>query len=154
MTAPPAAVPTAGLSAGRPLSCQARALRVLHNCIGCGELGCLGYLWFCAITRRRDRWLRVSIAVLAGEGTALVAARGCPLGFFQRRAGDDVPMFEVWLGPRLAPLAIPAFTLVAVAGVVTAAVRPDEGSLALGQPAEAPGVSYAQGRKSSGGTGK
>lgn len=41
--------------------------------------------------------------LLAGEGIALMAARGCPLGFFQRRAGDDVPMFELWLGPGSLP---------------------------------------------------
>jgi hypothetical protein len=116
--------PAARLSAGRPLSRQARALRTVHNCIGCGELGCVGYLWFCAITRRRDHLLRLSVGVLAAEGIALVAARGCPLGFFQRRAGDDVPMFEVWLGPRLAPFAIPGFTLATIAGLVTAATRP------------------------------
>lgn len=124
MSEPGDATLAATLSTGRPLSRQARALRMLHNCIGFGELGCLGYLWFCAITRRRDRLLRLSVGVLAVEGIALVAARGCPLGFFQRRAGDDVPMFEVWLGPRLAPLAVPAFAVLAAAGLVTAATRP------------------------------
>jgi hypothetical protein len=105
------------------LSRQARALRVLHSCIGVAELGCLGYLWLCGITGRRDRWLGVSVAVLTAEGVALVAAKGCPLGIFQRRAGDDVPMFELWFGPRLAPFAIPAFSLAAAAGLVMVAAR-------------------------------
>jgi hypothetical protein len=83
----------------------------------------LGYVWLCALTRRRDRWLWLSVGVLVGEGTALAVARGCPLGFFQRRAGDDVPMFEVWFGPRLAPFAIPTFTVIAVGGVGLVVVR-------------------------------
>ena len=106
------------------LTCQARSLRVLHNAIGAGELVCLGYVWFCALARRRDVWLRASIAVLTGEGLGLVVAEGCPLGGFQRRAGDDVPMFELWFGPRLAPLAIPAFTAIALSGAGLLALRP------------------------------
>jgi hypothetical protein len=78
---------------------------VLHNAIGAGELVCLGYVWFCALARRRDVWLRASIAVLTGEGVALVVAKGCPL-----------PMFELWFGPRVAPFAIPAFTAIALVG--------------------------------------
>ena len=92
------------------LSFAAHALRVLHNVIGFGELTCLGYVWVCALTRRRDRWLGLSVGVLAGEGVALLMAKGCPLGFFQRRVGDEVPMFELRFGPRLAPFAIPALT--------------------------------------------
>jgi hypothetical protein len=105
------------------LSPCARALRVFHNCVGAGELACLGYLWCCAITRRRDAWLRASVVVLIGEGAALLTANGCPLGVFQRRAGDDVPMFELWLGPALAPFAVPALTTLTVAGMALLLVR-------------------------------
>ncbi|MGA7835636.1 MAG: hypothetical protein WCA31_10570 [Acidimicrobiales bacterium] len=107
----------------RLLGERARALRAVHNVVGCGELACLCYLWFCAVTRRRDRWLGISIGVLATEGIALIVARGCPLGVFQRRAGDDVPMFELWLGPRFAPFAIPTFALVTLGGVFSALAR-------------------------------
>jgi hypothetical protein len=111
---------------------RARALRVLHSSIGVGELACLAYLWLCAIGGRRDRWLRLSTAVLLGEGAALVAARGCPLGGFQRRAGDEVPMFELWFGPRLAPFAIPTFVVIAGAGMALLAVRrPAEASVLI-----------------------
>jgi hypothetical protein len=108
----------------RPLSRQAQILRLLHTSIGLAELGCLGYLWFCAISRRRDRWLNLSAGVLAGEGVALLIAKGCPLGVFQRRAGDDVPMFELWFGPRLAPFAIPSFTVIALVGLLLVLRRP------------------------------
>jgi hypothetical protein len=105
------------------LSPGARALRAVHNSVGVFELGCLAYLWFCAVTRRRDRFFTLAVRVLFGEGVALLLAKGCPLGFFQRRAGDDVPMFELWFGPRLAPFAIPTFVALAASGMVIALER-------------------------------
>jgi len=108
----------------RKLGRTARALRAIHGTVGVAELGCLGYLWTCALLRRRDRWLRLAVGVLIGEGVALLAAGGCPLGIFQQRAGDDVPMFELWFGPRLAPVAIPFFTIIATTGMVLAYARP------------------------------
>ena len=57
----------------------------------------------CAETTE-DNLAQALVAVLAGEGLALVAWRGCPFGVFRRRAGDDVPMFELWFGRRLAAL--------------------------------------------------
>lgn len=110
-----------------PLSRQARTLRLVHTSIGIAELGCLGYVWFCALSRHRDRWLNLSVGVLAGEGVALLLAKGCPLGVFQRRAGDDVPMFELWFGPRVAPIAIPSFTVIALAGLLLVVARPPSG---------------------------
>lgn len=105
------------------LSRGARVLRVTHNAIGVCELACLGHLWFCAITRRRDRKLRLAVVVLVGEGVALLLGRGCPLGIFQRRVGDDVPMFELWFGPGLAPFAVPTFTLIALCGLALVMAR-------------------------------
>ncbi|WP_156887521.1 hypothetical protein [Propionicicella superfundia] len=90
-----------------------RALRIVHSAIGVGELACLSYVWFCAAVRRRDHWLGLSIATLAGEGIALVVAKGCPFGILQRRAGDDVPMFQLWFGPRIARFCVPALTAAA-----------------------------------------
>ena len=113
------------------LSVSARRLRMLHSAIGFGEIACLGYLWFCVLARRRDRWLGLSVAVLAAEGVALVAAKGCPLGIFQRRVGDDVPMFELWFGRRLAPLAIPIFSFISVLGATLLLFRkPNPGGTA------------------------
>jgi hypothetical protein len=99
-------------------------LRIVHSAIGVFELGCLGYMWLCVFTRRRDGWLKVASSVLIGEGIALVVARGCPLGIVQRRAGDDVSMFELWFGPRIALLAIPTFTVSALMGFVLLRARP------------------------------
>lgn len=112
---------------------EARVLRVVHNVICAGELGCLGYLWLCAVTRRRDRLLRGAVLVLLGEGVALVVAKGCPLGIFQRRAGDDVAMFELWFGRRLARYAVPFFTAVTAMGLLLlAARRPTPGVEGIG----------------------
>ncbi len=121
------------------LSRQARLLRRLHTVVGLGEVVCLAYLWTCGLTRRRDRWLGVSIGVLTTEGVALLVARGCPLGIIQRRAGDDVPMFELWFGPRLAPFAIPTLAAVAVAGGALVLARPP-GTPPLRDATGAPGV--------------
>ncbi|MGA3353378.1 MAG: hypothetical protein ABSD85_09365 [Acidimicrobiales bacterium] len=106
---------------------EARALRAAHNAIGVGELACLSYLWFCAIRRRRDRWLALAVAVLLGEGAALLVAKECPLGAFQRQAGDDVPMFELWFGPKVAPFAIPTLTVIAAGGLALVLARPRQG---------------------------
>jgi hypothetical protein len=108
---------------GAPLGQPARILRIFHSSIGVFELACLAYLWFCAIVRRRGHLLTFAVSVLTVEGAALLLAKGCPMGVLQRRVGDDAPMFELWFGPRLAPLAIPTFTVVAVAGMVAVVVR-------------------------------
>ena len=112
-------LPTAVGGLGR----DAQLLRYLHSAIGIGELACLLYLWVCAITRRRDHPLQIAEGVLFSEGLALLVAKECPLGAVQRRAGDDVPMFELWFGPRIAPFAVPAFTSLAVLGWIVASLR-------------------------------
>jgi len=56
--------------------------------------------------------------MLLVEGVALVIGRGnCPFGPFQRRLGDPVPMFELFLPPRAAKAAVPVLTLVSLAGL-------------------------------------
>ena len=49
------------------MSTSARALRAGHAVIAVVELGCLGYLWFCALTGRRDRLLRTAVTVLGAR---------------------------------------------------------------------------------------
>ena len=89
-------------------------------------MGCLAYIWICGIARRRDQLLGQSVIVLAGEGLAPACGTGLPAGHFPAAAGDDVPMFELWFGRRLAPFAIPTFTAIALAGVGLVFVRPPE----------------------------
>jgi hypothetical protein len=87
-------------------------------------MSALGYIWLSAIRRRRDATLIASMSVLSAEALALVIGRGnCPFGPFQRNLGDPVPMFELFLPPRAAKAAIPALTVVALAGFLAVFIR-------------------------------
>ena len=48
----------------------------------------------------------------------------CPLGPFQARLGDPVPLFELVLSPRAAKAAIPVLAAVAVAGIAALLILP------------------------------
>jgi hypothetical protein len=99
----------------------ARAFRIAHGAWGVLNLAALGWLWRAALLRRRDSAVYASAAELSTQGVALIVGRGnCPLGPFQARLGDPVPMFEWMLPPRAAKAAIPGLT--AIAGVSIAAV--------------------------------
>lgn len=111
-------------SRGHPLSRGALALRTGHTAIAVVELSCLGYVWTCALTGRRDALLHGAISILAVEGVGLVIGRGnCPLGPLQQRLGDPVPLFELVLPPVWARRAVPI--LAAISGVgIALALRP------------------------------
>jgi hypothetical protein len=101
------------------------AFRSLHALIAVGELLCLGHVWVCAVTRRRDPLFRLAVGVLLAEGGGLVVGRGnCPLGPLQDRLGDPVPLFELVLPPRAAKAAVPLLAGVAVSGIALAGARP------------------------------
>lgn len=108
----------------QPLARGAFALRAGHAAIAVAELGCLGYIWTCALTGRRDGPLRGAIIALSGEGVGLMVGRGqCPLGPLQRRLGDPVPLFELVLPSVWAQLAVPI--LAGLSGVgIALALRP------------------------------
>ena len=107
-----------------PLPRGALALRVGHTAVAVVELTCLGYVWACAITGRRDRLLHSAIGVLAAEGVGLVIGRGdCPLGPLQQRLGDPVPLFELVLSPVWAKRAVPILAGISGAGIALA-LRP------------------------------
>ena len=96
----------------------ARAFRVAHAAFAVVSLSSLAYVWVSAVTRRRDRLLAGSVAVLSFEAAALVVGRGnCPFGPAQARLGDPVPLFELVLPPRAAKAAIPVLAVVSVAGL-------------------------------------
>jgi hypothetical protein len=95
---------------------------VFHAAWSVAGLASLGYIWTCAIARRRDRALALSVAFLSIEGVGLVIGRGdCPMGPLQRDWGDPKPLFELVLPPRAAKAAVPvlaAATLAGMAGLV------------------------------------
>jgi len=106
------------------LGARARAFRVVHAAWSVVGLATLGYVWACALMRRRDRGLWASVAFLSTEGLALIVGRGnCPMGPLQTAWGDPVPFFELVLPPRAAKAAIPLLAAASIAGFMAVAVR-------------------------------
>lgn len=103
----------------------ARRFRVFHTVIAIVELTALGHVWTCALARRRDKLLGVSVSALLIEGVALIVGRGnCPLGPLQRKLGDPVPLFEVVLPPRTAKAAVPVLAAISLVGLGLVLLRP------------------------------
>jgi hypothetical protein len=107
------------------LGSQAKSFRLAHTAGSVVGLASLGYLWACAVSRRRDRPLAAAIGFLSIEGIALVVGRGnCPFGPLQRQWGDPVPLFELVLPPRAAKAAVPVLFAASVTGLAAVAARP------------------------------
>jgi hypothetical protein len=101
------------------LSRAALAFRVFHAAIALEQLLAIGYVWWCALSGRRGRLLRIAAASLIGEGVLIAANRGdCPLGPLQERLGDPVPLFELVLSPRAAKRAVPTLGALAAGGLL------------------------------------
>ena len=100
------------------------SFRTFHAAIAVEQLLAIAYVWWCALSGRRDRLLRMAAASLIGEGV-LVAAnhRDCPLGGLQDRLGDPVPLFELVLSPRAAKRAVPTLGAITAAGLVLLVIR-------------------------------
>jgi hypothetical protein len=104
--------------------------RAGHGLIAIGFLASIGYVWWCALTGRRGRWLRPAIGALVGEGVLVVTNGGdCPLGPLGERMGDPVPLFELVLSPRGARRAVPTLGAVTVVGIVVLAARSRSGAV-------------------------
>jgi hypothetical protein len=117
--------------AWRSLPRGAKLFRLAHAGFGAANIAGLGYVWWSAATRRRDRWLAAAIGLLGAEGVALLIGRGnCPFGPFQRSLGDPVPMFELVLPPRAAKAAVPILTVVTLAGFAAVLARPPRDGVA------------------------
>jgi hypothetical protein len=106
------------------LSPAAKAFRAAHGAITGLFLSAIAYIWWCALTRRRDRGLRLATSALICEGVVVAANHGdCPLGPLQARLGDPKPLFELVLSPTAARRAVPALGLLTGAGLVAVALR-------------------------------
>jgi hypothetical protein len=113
-----------GIQSKEELSLAVIAWRVAHGLIAAGFLASIGYVWWCALSGRRGRFLRPAIGVLVAEGALVVTNRGdCPLGPVGDRIGDPVPLFELVLSPRAARLAVPTLAAVTLAGLGLLAAR-------------------------------
>ena len=106
------------------LSRAALAFRAAHAAIAAEQLFAIAYVWWCALTGRRDRLLCIAASTLIVEGVFVAANRGdCPLGGLQRRLGDPVPLFELALSPRAAKRAVPTLGAITAIGLVLLVVR-------------------------------
>jgi hypothetical protein len=106
------------------LSRAALAFRAFHAAIAIVMLLAIAYVWWCALSGRRDRLLRTAAASLIGEGVLVAANHGdCPLGGLQERLGDPVPLFELILSPRAAKWAVPTLGAITAAGLALLVVR-------------------------------
>jgi hypothetical protein len=106
----------------RELSIVALAFRAVHTLIAAGFLAAISYVWWCALTGRRDPALRISVVALVIEGVCVTANGGdCPLGPLQQRVGDPVPLFELVLPPDAARRAVPCLGGVAAVGILALA---------------------------------
>lgn len=102
----------------------AKAFRVGHVAWSLVSLASLGYIWACAIARRRSGLLTGAIAFLSLEGVGLAVGHGdCPMAPLQQHLGDPQPLFELVLPPRAAKAAIPVLFAVSVAGFAAVIVR-------------------------------
>jgi len=100
------------------LSRAALAFRAGDAAIAIEQLLAIAYVWWCALTGRRDRLLRIAVATLLIEGVVVVANRGdCPLGGLQQRLGDPVPLFELVLSPRASRWSVPTLGAITTAGL-------------------------------------
>lgn len=97
-----------GGAAHRPgLTVAVVAWRAFHGVIALAFLLSIAYVWRCALTGRRGRLLRPTVAALLGEGLLVAANHGdCPLGPLGDRIGDPVPLFELVLPAPAARRAI------------------------------------------------
>jgi hypothetical protein len=112
------------IMANERLSPAARAFRAIHGAIAIAFLSAVAYIWWCALTGRRDRRLRVAVGALVAEAACVGANHGdCPLGPIQARSGDPIPLFELVLSPRAARRAVPTLGLVTAAGLMLLARR-------------------------------
>ena len=117
------------LTGSAQLSPAALAFRFTHAAIAVAFVIAIGYVWWCALTARRGRLLRVAVGALIGEGVAVAANRGhCPLGGVQDRLGHPAPLFELVLSPKAARRAVPVLGLITAAGIALLAREPGRGT--------------------------
>ena len=100
------------------------ASRVAHGLVSLLFLCCIAAIYLGAWRGKADAVTLAAIGVLCVEGALVLLSGGsCPLGPMLRRLGDETPLFELFLPPRAAKLAVPILTAVSVLGAVLLAAR-------------------------------
>ena len=87
-------------------------------------LSCIVIVWWSGLTGHVGVDSVVAIGLLGGEGVLVLRAGGrCPLDGLWRKLGDDTPLFELCLGPKLAPHTVPFLGAVTTLGMLGVAIR-------------------------------
>ena len=82
------------------LSRAALAFRTAHATIAFEQLLAIAYVWWCALSGRRGRLLRIAAASLIGEGVLVAANHGdCPLGGMKSASATPFPCLS-WCSHR------------------------------------------------------
>ena len=100
-------------------------LRVIHGLFALYFILCLIYLYYAAIFSKVDILLLIAVVSLSIEGILVfVLNKGdCPLIHIQRRIGDDIPFFQLFLPAKLAKQAVPALAKITWIGVFLLLIR-------------------------------
>lgn len=100
-------------------------LRVVHGIFALYFLLCLIYLYYAAIFLKLDVFLLIAIISLGIEGfMVFILNKGdCPFIYIQRRIGDDIPFFNLFLPAQLANQAIPILVKLTWIGIALLIIR-------------------------------
>ncbi|MBP7832400.1 MAG: hypothetical protein KA035_01380 [Candidatus Levybacteria bacterium] len=100
-------------------------LRVIHGIFALYFIACLIYLYYAAIFSKIDLILLISVVSLGFEGIVVfILNKGdCPLIHVQRKIGDDIPFFQLFLPVKLAKKAVPFFAKLTWIGVALIMLR-------------------------------
>lgn len=99
-------------------------LRIVHFIIVAYLLFGIFYIYYSALTKRTNSLLIVLVISLFIEGLIIYLNHGnCPLGFIQKKAGDNTPFFELVLPKKQAKLAVRFFALITLIGIVLMDIR-------------------------------
>jgi len=100
-------------------------LRTVHGIFALYFISCLFYIYYAAVTKTFTVILAIALISLAIEGLLVfILNKGdCPLIHIQKKIGDPIPFFDLFLPAPIAKKAIPFFAILTLVGLVFLAVR-------------------------------
>jgi len=94
-------------------------VRSVHSIFALFFLGCIGYIYYCALTDQVGPGAFVAAGALILEGLAvLLSGRRCPLEYLHERYGDKRRFFDLFLPKSLVPYAYPSLVATSVLGIM------------------------------------
>jgi len=99
-------------------------LRVVHFLIVVYLFAGIFYIYYSAFTQTSSIWLVILVVSLFIEGLVIYLNRGnCPLGYIQRKVGDDTPFFELILPKKYAKKAVRVCAVITLIGIIILDIR-------------------------------